>query len=286
MAKTDNMDKPGAKANKTDKASKASKTSSKKASSKNDANHDAQDEAKKARKQQAKQDAKLMLKVEDAKKDVQKAQQKVIKAQEKLNATQAHLHKLEEKADSQKVVALLPEGHTQDEQSNASNQSMNGTASTASTPVDQTTSQPPAEGRNDLSGQPQTQETQASQASDNTTTDTTSQGNSQEPNVAGQTGATENREAIFSQLPPEDTQVESDNASMPILTQDEHAWPPPTTREEVAEAIVEVVSNESKQEGEQSNQSNTPTEHATSEVPENDDTQAMEHYGDETHQQE
>ncbi|HCI81367.1 MAG TPA: hypothetical protein DHW02_16940, partial [Ktedonobacter sp.] len=87
-------------------------------------------------------------------------------------------------------------------------------------------------------------------------------------------------------------------------------------RDEVAEAVVEVVQNESGQEGEQgnqSNQSNAPTdsqtdtqeepihdtqgspnsytssahsEHATPEVPDNDATQVVEHYGEETHQQE
>jgi septal ring factor EnvC (AmiA/AmiB activator) len=57
---------------------------------------DAQDEAKRQRKKQAKREAKLMLGLEDAKKDVRKAEQKFTKAQSNLEACQARLHELEE----------------------------------------------------------------------------------------------------------------------------------------------------------------------------------------------
>ncbi len=55
-----------------------------------------QDEAKKQRKKQAKREAKLMLRLEDAKKDVQRAQQKFAKAQSNLEACRGRLHELEE----------------------------------------------------------------------------------------------------------------------------------------------------------------------------------------------
>jgi len=291
MAKTDKMEQT----DKTAKANKADKSDSKKASQKNGAKQqDGKNEAKKERKQQAKHDAKLMLKIEKAKKDVQKLQQKVIKAQAGLNEAQGHLHELETRMESQKVVALLPPGHA--EQSNGqaeqSSQTMNGSTPTSqeNIPVDQTVSEPPAEGRNDISEQPQT-----SQASDTASTSSSSQ------------EGTQNMPSAFNELPAQDMQIESDNASMPILTQDEHAWPPPAIREEVAEAIVEVVQNEKKPEGEQSNEASPvasehevgrdeeqhPAQHTSSEnaehteleATESTNTQLMEHYGEESHQQ-
>jgi len=55
----------------------------------------AQDEAKKERKKQAKREAKLMLKLEDARKDVQRAEQKFSKAQSNLEASRGRLRELE-----------------------------------------------------------------------------------------------------------------------------------------------------------------------------------------------
>ncbi len=55
----------------------------------------ASDDTKKQRKKQAKREAKMMLKVEQARKDVQKAEQKVAKAQTDLESTKTHLSKLE-----------------------------------------------------------------------------------------------------------------------------------------------------------------------------------------------
>jgi septal ring factor EnvC (AmiA/AmiB activator) len=57
---------------------------------------DAQDEAKRQRKKQAKREAKLMLELEDAKKDVRKAEQKFARAQSNLEASRVRLHELEE----------------------------------------------------------------------------------------------------------------------------------------------------------------------------------------------
>ncbi len=56
----------------------------------------AQDEAKKQRKKQAKREARQMLKIEEARKDVQRAEQKFSKAQSNLEASQGRLRELEE----------------------------------------------------------------------------------------------------------------------------------------------------------------------------------------------
>lgn len=56
-------------------------------------------------KKQAKRDAKMMLKVETAKRNVQKAEQKVANAQGKLQARQARLHQLEEQLSAIRTPA-------------------------------------------------------------------------------------------------------------------------------------------------------------------------------------
>ena len=67
----------------------------------------AQDEAKKQRKKQAKREAKLMIELEDARKDVQRAEQKFSKAQSNLEASRSHLRELEE------GLAQIRNGHTE-----------------------------------------------------------------------------------------------------------------------------------------------------------------------------
>ena len=56
-----------------------------------------QNETTKQRKKQAKREAKIMLKVEQAKKDMQRAEKKVTKAQANLESSHAYLRSLEEK---------------------------------------------------------------------------------------------------------------------------------------------------------------------------------------------
>ncbi|HEY4036694.1 MAG TPA: hypothetical protein VGL94_22285 [Ktedonobacteraceae bacterium] len=56
----------------------------------------AQDEAKKQRKKQAKREAKLMLELGEARKDLQRAEQKFSKAQSNLEASRSRLHEIEE----------------------------------------------------------------------------------------------------------------------------------------------------------------------------------------------
>ncbi len=72
--------------------------------------HDAaQADEKTQRKEQAKQEAKLMLKIEEARQDVNKAEQKLAKAQVKLAEAQARQQELEDKLD--KLHATQHESH-------------------------------------------------------------------------------------------------------------------------------------------------------------------------------
>src|SRR5437867_2630863 len=90
---------------------------------------------KKQRKKQAKREAKNMLKLEQARKDVQRAEQKVAKAQAQLEARRTRLRELE--------------GGTMQQQ-HPSDQTSSGQQTSTSTPADQVTSLPPAEGRADI----------------------------------------------------------------------------------------------------------------------------------------
>jgi len=68
----------------------------------------AQDEAKKQRKKQAKREAKLMLELEEARKDLQRAEQKFSKAQSNLEASRSRLHEIEEQ------LAQIRNRHTEE----------------------------------------------------------------------------------------------------------------------------------------------------------------------------
>jgi chromosome segregation ATPase len=116
-------------------------------------------ETKKQRKKQARREAKLLLKLGQAKDDVQKAEQKVAKAQARLEACRTYLRDLEAKAQEMHA----PQGEVLAEMSNANNgQPENATTSQtsapftaesstdSSTPTSQVTSLPPAEGRADI----------------------------------------------------------------------------------------------------------------------------------------
>ena len=114
-------------------------------------------ETKKQRKKQARREAKLLLKLGQARDDVQKAEQKVAKAQARLEASRTHLRDLEAKVQE----VHTPQGEAQPEMSNANNgQPENATTNQtsapltakSSTPTNQVTSLPPAEGRADIPG--------------------------------------------------------------------------------------------------------------------------------------
>ncbi len=67
----------------------------------------AQDEAKKQRKKQDKREAKLMLEIEEARRNVQRAEQKFSKAQSNLEVSQSRLRELEE------GLAQIRNGHAE-----------------------------------------------------------------------------------------------------------------------------------------------------------------------------
>lgn len=178
------------------------------------------DESKKQRKKQAKQEAKLMLKLEQAKKDAEKAQQKLAKAQHALESSQAQVHDLEQKLEQLRatnhehdngfVAQADREDLAQAQAETASQAVDSGDEYVPSEIATEEAAEQPAEGRDDLlEAQKQLEERPFEQ-----------------------------QEAI------EEAQIESGNGSMPIVTEDEHAWPPPEIREEIAEAVVEEATQE------------------------------------------
>lgn len=134
----------------------------------------AQEDAKKQRKQQAKQEAKLMLKLEEAKKAVQKAEAKLAKAQTQLHDSNSHLHTLQDKlthlrSGQQEQPAQKEQQEQQEAQQpqNAHNGTYasnadNGTV-TVPVPQNQTSAPPPAEGRTDIIDQLTTSSNDAEQ---------------------------------------------------------------------------------------------------------------------------
>lgn len=240
-----------------------------------------QDDAKKLHKKQAKQEAKLMLQVEDARKAVQKAEAKLKKAHSSLDKRTTHLHALEEQ------LAHLRPGSEQPTASAAptSPDTTNGTYVTdttpltsisstpaesetfASIPTNQVESQPPVEGRTDISStssSPSSPASSATSASSNTseTNDTdavpsseTSTPDSSSMSLAevatsdisatsGSTDSTPSSETPATPSSEEDSiSIQSGGGSMPIVDTDEHAWPPPLIREEVAQAVLEEATH-------------------------------------------
>lgn len=257
MAKTDTSTKKSVKNTHNGNEKTVAKTDQKSSQAKNDTSSGSGSE-KKQRKEQAKQEAKLMLKLEQAKKDVQKAEQKLAKAQKGHEDALNLQYTFEEKL--RKLRSSEPTNS-----SNGSTTTVNETAIlTLDTPfivqsvdivdihsADTTTAgtdalttddtiaasiepdQPPAEGRTDVPDDTQTQNAQA------TSDEATSESNP----------APQAPEMI-------DVQIESDGVSMPLLTHNENAWPPPVIREEVAEAAQEEASYDTHEE-------NTPSSDAS-----------------------
>jgi hypothetical protein len=119
-----------------------------------------QDEAKKQRKKQAKREAKLMLELGDARKDVQRAEQKFSKAQSNLEASRSRLREIEEelarirnKHTEQPVppVGTAPEeqSHEQLEDTRVPDQGESYEDNEAVEELHQS-SLPPVEGRSDI----------------------------------------------------------------------------------------------------------------------------------------
>ena len=113
-----------------------------------------QQETRQQRKRQAKKEAKMMLKVEAAKKDVQKAEQKVAQAQATLEACRTHLRNLEEKLSLMRATAHASQNGRQatDTYSHSS----------ISTPTDQVIVVSPAEEQSELLQEPAGSDTPSS----------------------------------------------------------------------------------------------------------------------------
>jgi len=130
-------------------------------------------ETKKQRKKQAKREAKTMLKLEQARQDVQKAQRRVAKAQVQLEASETHLHDVEAKVAQ--IHASQAEAHSEQQGSETSMSyasngqqeqgSENNAATDTSTPTNQVTAVPPAGGQADVPvDTPQDQESSSSES--------------------------------------------------------------------------------------------------------------------------
>ncbi|GER88283.1 hypothetical protein KDW_24450 [Dictyobacter vulcani] len=220
----------------------------------------AQDDVLKKRKKSAKKEAKVMLRIEQAKKDVHKAEQKIQKAQDNLKTRTDHLHDLEEslhqlqtavpavaekaatstKKASQKVNNSHKDDKKQKQKSASKASTNNGQVLDAGDSYENSadiealhlSSPEPAEGRVDLSDVTAPTSTTAS-----TTTHTPIE------NIPTQQPTSANNAEVHSDLSikpaPEDITIKSGGGSMPVETNNAHAWPPPAIREELADAIAQ-----------------------------------------------
>jgi hypothetical protein len=274
-------------------------------------------DAKKQHKKLAKQEAKLMLKVEEAKKAVQRAESKVAKAQTTLHGHNTKLHKLEDQLTHLRSGQQEPSAEAGDpapsaqpdsqdlsspqaEQDNHSNQngshSSNGAydahnaqdaspsaaTDTPAIPTNQIDAQPPAEGRVDVS-----QDVDASATSDNDVSSSNSADSTADKGVnttmQNNSNAQETPDQNMQQA-EESLHIDSGDGSMPIVTNDPQAWPPPEVRKEVADAVVEEVKQpHGHQEGQTADTTNTTNTAQTSsgEVSQADEeqTQLQQRYG-------
>ena len=214
-----------------------------------------QEDQQKTRKKDAKKEAKLVYQVDQAKKDVHKAEQKAAKAQTNLQDLQAHLQKLEEE-----LAQLRNPGHSATTTVQAEAKS-----DTAQSSDDLQTSSP-AEGRSDIDASAAT-----SEAATNTTevqpaspppaggrSDTAQEdaiealaGTTSTPieNIptrqSDETASAQVHSDISMNPVEEDLTINSGDGSIPVVTSDENAWPPPHIRDEIAESIVEDAAQES-----------------------------------------
>ena len=107
-------------------------------------------ETKKQRKKQAKREAKALLKLGRAKEGVQKSEQKVARAQERLEASRTYLRKLEAKvAEMHASQTEAQDGQQEPEMSHASD-GQQGPANVATSTVEQENASPPAQAQADI----------------------------------------------------------------------------------------------------------------------------------------
>jgi hypothetical protein len=199
-----------------------------------------QDDEQKSRKKQAKKEAKLMAQVDQARKDVRKAEQKATKAQTNLQEQQAHLYKLEQEL-AQFRQAVQVSSNEAVSKVNASDESDNAEI--------QLSSSAPAEGLTD-------------RVQEDTTGSPEAASTPMENIPAGQFDEEPGAQvyADISINPPteEELILSSGDGSIPVVTTDEHAWPPPQIREELAESIAEEIVQE-RQTTAENEQSGVPT---------------------------
>ena len=105
---------------------------------------------KKQRKKQAKREAKAMLKLEQSRKDVHKAEQKVARAQAKLEASTTRLRTLEAEVEKMHPTHSDSEAGTTSTDQQTPTQTDTGDYAGISTPTNQVASLPPVEGRTDV----------------------------------------------------------------------------------------------------------------------------------------
>lgn len=231
-----------------------------------DALASSQDNILKKRKKLAKKEARLMLKVEQAKKDVQKAEQKIQKARDNLKIRTERLHDLEGelsqlqgsisaksgqngknnkpnkkiKADKKNKVGKS----SKDSGSGQINQpatndfrvidSGDSYQDNADVEAFHLSSLDPAEGSNRILDADMATSNQPEQPNDYLSPA------HHTPSVSEEDQNSQVGKAESSTSPSTgEITIQSGEGSMPVETRNEHAWPPPLIREEVAEAIEE-----------------------------------------------
>ncbi|GHO88743.1 hypothetical protein [Dictyobacter formicarum] len=232
-----------------------------------DATTPSQDDALKKRKKLAKKEAKLMLKVEQAKKDVQKGEQKIHKAQDNLKTRTDRLHDLEDALSQLQTSISARSGKAgKTGKTSKANQvskiSKGGKPEKATQPtaadviqaIDigdsyqdneaveafHLSSLEPAEGSSELTD---TAATVNNQPGSNQSNGYLSEAH-HTPAVSEEKHDSKPEQLESTTSPAvEDVTIQSGEGKMPIETTDEHAWPPPLIREEVAEAIEEEAKN-------------------------------------------
>ena len=243
--------------------------------SSSDKNKAKKDDEQKSRKKQAKKEAKLMAQVDQAKKDVRKAEQKATKAQTTLQEQQTHLQKLEEELTQFRYAGQGSSIQAPDEAEQIELFEVDLTTNTIVSIEEPQTSSLSTEGRNDTdalttAGSEANASDEANDAeiqlssfaptedSSNTAQEDTlsaSETPSETTNTpienipAGQfdegPGAQVYADISINPAPTEeDLVISSGDGSIPVVTTNENAWPPPQIREELAESIAEEIAQE------------------------------------------
>lgn len=244
-----------------------------------------QQSTQKQSKKQAKQEAKLQGRVKQAKKDLQKAEQKLSKAQQNVQNCQGTLKSLEDQLATLHAGGHAPQAETvvigpgQGAQGNGNVPQSEGVTAQAAlnASTNQFVAEPPVEGRTDVAGDVQ-QEQQRAQHGETVEaadvpdeielslppaegrSDIGEEVTASTPATSTQSAATNTSQSEEKQTTPQTSKAETEyetmrissgEGSIPIETSDEHAWPPPPIREEVAEAIEEEMKQEAHGESQQ-----------------------------------